>query len=279
LHGEAVRGIFPVDQQVKKELLAYIRRDAIMDSRKMKQAKPGVPPPTESAAEPGMQPHGASPTLGNQSRSHMPPEIWIQILVVVIILGGLGWLLIQVFEIKGTVGSVDQRVDDTRQRLDRIAQALPDLRVRVAKDEVSRPVETAVVSTKAFQLQSGKWFSAVYVLDTSQLKRFVYLVKSNGPDDKTLQDIVAGSVAQADNSAVSFAQLESFSSVVGKPVYVPLYVEKKASFVLRMSAKDYIPELSVLGVKPQEQPLPSKFGSWDNLVSVLDSNAKDYQPK
>lgn len=76
----------------------------------------------------------------------MKSERWIEILVVGIMLAGLAWLLTKVYEMNGTVVS-------TAQRVDRIALVLPDIRVRIAQEELSRQIQMAVISTKPVEVR------------------------------------------------------------------------------------------------------------------------------
>lgn len=78
----------------------------------------------------------------------MAQENWIQILVVVIILGTLDFLASRVLDMSQTLGSIDATVTATKDRVDRIAEELPGVGVRVAYEEVRKPIRTLVITTK-----------------------------------------------------------------------------------------------------------------------------------
>lgn len=91
----------------------------------------------------------------------MKTEHWIQILIGGIFLGGLGYLIPKVVDMSGTLGRVDANQTSTAERVNRIAGALPDVGVRVAREEVFRAFQTAVLATIPTQTTNGSWQTTV----------------------------------------------------------------------------------------------------------------------
>ena len=102
----------------------------------------------------------------------MNKSFWIPTLVCVIMLGTLSWLSVTVFNMNGTLSRVDTQVGrvvpladefpsiksqltSTSKRVDIIAKNLPLLQIRVAKEELSKPVKTAVVATNPRKNKKG----------------------------------------------------------------------------------------------------------------------------
>ena len=92
----------------------------------------------------------------------MEKDTLVQILLGTVILGGLGYLVKEVSEVKVTfksdvgevktaVGTIDTKVTSAIQRVDRIAEALPDVKIRVATEEVNKPIQTMLITTKPFE--------------------------------------------------------------------------------------------------------------------------------
>ena len=156
----------------------------------------------------------------------MKAEKWLEILVVGIILVGLGWLVVQVFDMKGTVTS-------TAQRLDRIASVLPDIQVRIAEEELSKPIQLAVISTKPEEVGQGVWISAVHVVDSETGRLTTYRVQLQGPTDDRAKVLVTGTVFQSDGGAVPFSRFEGWSMKAKKPVSLPEYNDTSSSYILR----------------------------------------------
>lgn len=200
----------------------------------------------------------------------MKPEKWLEILVVGIILSGLAWLLVQVFDMKGTVTS-------TAQRLDRIASVLPDIRVRIAQEELSKAIQLAVISTKPVEVSQGEWISAVHVLDTENRRLTTYRVKLQGPNDDRAMVLVTGSVFQSDDRAVPFSKLQEWSTEAKNPVLLPGYIEMSSSYILRTDPRMYARLLAVTQAEPQQHPLQADVTTWSTLAQVLKDRPKTFK--
>ncbi len=192
----------------------------------------------------------------------MKSEKWLELLVGGIILVGLAWLLTQVFDMKGTVTA-------TAQRTERIASALPGIGVRIAQEELSKPIQLAVISTKPVEVTQGEWVSAVHVLDTGNARMTTYRLKLQGANDNRAKLLVTGSVFLSDDRAVSFSQLEGWSLDVEKPVALPGYIDISSSYVLRADPVKYARTLEALGAAPQTHPLEANANTWSALARVL----------
>ena len=209
----------------------------------------------------------------------MKAETLMELLVGVVILGAIGWLTVQVFDMKGTLGSVDSKVTATSDRVERIAAILPDLRIKVAMEEVGKPVQGAVVVTEPVKDASGKWVAAVHVFDTVAGQRQTYVVNLKGPNDKGVAYLVGGFTSLHAKGAISFRDLERLSSDIGKPAPAPDYVLSESSFALRKASFGYSNDLTkALGVSPRTTSLSSKLATWDTLSAELRDNASTYKP-
>lgn len=91
------------------------------------------------------------------------PEIIIS--TIILVLGVGGWLIVQTSGMNRNLGSLEAKVDaklsEHASRIDRIATALPDVGVRIAKDELSKPVITAVLVTNPTKTAKGRWVTGV----------------------------------------------------------------------------------------------------------------------
>lgn len=105
----------------------------------------------------------------------MSKDTWFQIVLGLLIIPPIGYLSVTVFTmngtlssvhtkvetisprvdrsindlsgIKGKLGSVETKLSFTNERVDKIAEALPGVSIRVAREQITRPIMTSVVST------------------------------------------------------------------------------------------------------------------------------------
>jgi hypothetical protein len=210
----------------------------------------------------------------------MKIDKWIEILVGTIIIGVLLLLLNQVFDMKGTLGTVDSKITSTSERVERIASVLPDLRIKIAMEEVNKPIQAAVFTTEPFKNNLGNWITTVNVIDSIKGESQTYLVKLKGQDDKSVACLVRGSILEFETDAVSFLEFERFSADIGKPVYAPSYVLVDSSFVIRKSYPEYIKVLEkILGVSPKKGTFTSKITTWGKLTNEIKDNPNFYKPQ
>jgi hypothetical protein len=162
----------------------------------------------------------------------MKTENWIELLVGVIILGALAFLAVKVVDISGTLGGVDARSSSTAERVSRIAAALPDVGVRVANEEMSRPFQTVVLSTTPSEGADGTWHVTVTVLDTQSSKIWTLPIKLASKDDRQVVHSLVGTGSELDRAFSSLSLLQEYSRIAHGDSSIPPYVDVKASFVL-----------------------------------------------
>src|SRR5690554_1381164 len=104
----------------------------------------------------------------------MKAEYWLQLLVGVVILGTLAFLATNVYDMRGLLSGMTEKVEQTEQRVTRIADALPDVRTRVAWEELQAPMSGFVAVSVPVERTPGQWSSKIRLYDarTSELKAF-----------------------------------------------------------------------------------------------------------
>lgn len=204
----------------------------------------------------------------------MKPENWIQI-----ICGGIGliiiiliFLLTVTFNMKGRIGyfeSMPPRIND-------IAIALRDRGIFLAREEIIKPFDIALITTAPIEASPGNWMSAVHVLDKEKLQHRIFKIKLEGSGDKTLKHRIAGIATLLDETALSFSKLERFSSEIGESVILPMEIDLNASFVLHVPSDEFYKEFEVLKVTPVINSLPSEVDTWDKLIEEITENIAAY---
>jgi hypothetical protein len=210
----------------------------------------------------------------------MKTESWIQIGVATIILGTLGFLAKKsidtgerVATVDGKVGSVDTKVSLTSERVDRIANALPDVRVRVADEEVKRPIKTAVLSTRPMKTSSGGWQAVVSVVDADSSTKWSFVVDLANKEDRKALYMIAGSGDELEPNKVSLAELEKFAAIAKTSASVPHYIDAKVSFVLRETdAEEYLKRIQWLAAMAKKSKIEGRPDDWKKLATMLEEN-------
>jgi hypothetical protein len=208
-----------------------------------------------------------------------------EILIGSVIIAGGGWLISQTFVINRTVGALEAKLDaklsENTGRIDRIAAVLPDVRIKIAKEELAKPLVTAVVVMDPIKTSKGKWVAGVHVIDAAAMTRNTYFVPVKGPDDKEVAWLASGAAFDADAEAVSFKILAAFSSDVGTPAPAPTYVLAQNSFVLRRPTAEYMKAFNEMlrgrAVSQQTAPIHASVGSWEKLSAELSKNPGKYE--
>src|SRR2546429_7904077 len=114
----------------------------------------------------------------------MTKEIWTEILVGVILAGGLLFLGKNDMEMQGVLGRVEGKVDNTPQRVERIAEAVPDVGVRIADEEIRRPIRGAVITGLVHRSTSAGWIAEIEVIDTQKALKWVLPVALSSRTDR-----------------------------------------------------------------------------------------------
>jgi hypothetical protein len=208
-------------------------------------------------------------------------------IIVAGVLGtGLLGLYLLVFNMRGDLSSVDTKVTNTAERVERIAQALPDMRVRVASEEFTRPIKAAVIVANPQQTPSGAWSTAVHVFDFEKKQRTTYTAKLSADDMDSLSTAVTGKVMRIDRKAVSLAEIKAMAIGSGaskERVNPPTYLDSDASFIASDDdASDRLVEavnlaLQKMDKKPTTVNVRGDVATVPELIQELKRNPEAYR--
>jgi len=206
-------------------------------------------------------------------------KAWIQILVGIVILGTLGFLAVNVFDMRGILSSVKTKVEETDRRITRVARALPDVKVRVAWEEVNDAISGFVVLSKPQINKDQKWVTsvAVYSRDSEKLK--IYSVARDDAHKKYISYVVAGKLRSDAPHEISFAELATFSAALKQPVTIPVKLDPNTSFVLRSTDTEKLSKFMATLTKEKPKTVEvGKIRNWAELSKVLDNIAAKTEP-
>lgn len=200
----------------------------------------------------------------------MSIEQKIELLFGTVILAVLGYLVTNLFDMKGTLSTVSTKVDSTDQRVTRIADTLPDIKARIAWEEIHYPFTGFVATTIPLKSKNDKWATKVKVYDakTGDLKTWEIQLDKNHKDFAAY--VLAGKVRSANPYNTSFAELAIFSSNEKSPVEIPPNINAQTSYIIRVADIDeyatYLqqmttdkPTVQTLGPVKNWQDLATKF--------------------
>lgn len=200
----------------------------------------------------------------------MKSEAWIELIVGTVLLGGLGFLIIKVMDINGTLGGVEAKVSYTSDRLERIAQALPDVGVRIASEEVNRPIRTIVVASTPTRNRDGQYQVVLQIVDAEKSTKWSVPVKLASKSDKQLLGTLAWTGFNLDPNYATFARMQSYARAAALDSSLPATVDTRVSFVLgTTSAEEYLSEISWLARNPKRSSVTIKLDSWKDISAAL----------
>lgn len=202
----------------------------------------------------------------------MKVEHWMQLIVGVIILGTLGFLSIHVFDMKGVLEGMRTKVDATETRVGRIADALPDMKVRLAWEEVHRAMSGFITVTYPVKVSNKRWITKAAVYNSEGKKIIVYgYIGDNPPKGGHLNYHLTGKIMCEDRYAESFSNLRFYSNEVKEPVTIPASINAESSYVLRRrNIEDYNNYLKSIGAKELESIVFEMANNWKELSQRLE---------
>jgi hypothetical protein len=205
-------------------------------------------------------------------------KFWVEILVGVIILGGLAYLIPTVVQMSGTLGRVDANQTATAERVNRIAAALPDIRVRIAREEILRAFQAAVLSTTPIQAADGTWQTTVTVLDTQASKKWTLPIQLTSKDDRQVVYALLGAGVEADRAPTLLYLLQQYSRLAGLHSAIPRYVDAQSSFVLyNTSGEEFIRKVSSFAGAAYESSLDGKIEDYASLLKALNEREEAFR--
>ncbi len=202
------------------------------------------------------------------------------VIIGTVILGGIGYVLKYLLEnaMENTrlLGKIEGQQAYIAQRVDRIAQALPDLKVRIAHEELYQlPIKTLILTTNPQKDNRGQLVAKFHIVDTENGQVYTYVKPVSGEAEWQREKYVTvGRACSMEASCISVKQLTKWAAEIQPRVAltVPYFVDSEASFLLRsVSAESFIEALQPYQATPSvtkwERPLRCSSG-YDILVDL-----------
>lgn len=212
----------------------------------------------------------------------------ITLAVGIILLAALGWVYWdlsrqveagarQVEAVARQVEAVAAAGRDTTERVDRIADAMPNLGVRVAFEEIHRELTGAVSITRPLTSETGDEAVFVRLIDIPRQTETLYRLPLDTDANRTVVLAIKGIITEADPTAVSMDQLDRWTTDVeanmeGEVAFAVLAdrIDGASSFVIFKDFGPVTQQFSTLRLEPQsEKVLPIPVKNWTELAIYL----------
>jgi hypothetical protein len=193
--------------------------------------------------------------------------------LLLIIVSVVGWIAVQVWD-------MNPKITETAHRVDRIVDVLPDVKIRIAQEDLQKSIRVALVTTGAIQTPSGDWIADVHLLDFVSGKRQTFKARLKGPEDISTAYIVSGLAYGTAREKLSFAEFSYAAMQIGKPLTSPPYLDDTASYAILKSSVKYDQQLRrLLGNPVAEADIQKKLLKFDQLIEYLRQQELTYGPK
>ena len=175
----------------------------------------------------------------------------------------LGWIAVKVWD-------MTPQVAETTRRVDRIVEVLPEVRVRIAVEDLEKRIRVVLLTTEPTEISRGKWAAAVHYLDFASGVQKTYRATLKGPNDYQVALLVTGLANRTARDKLTFEEFSAAASASGRPSTVPPYLDQSASFAILRARVDYEEQLkALLGAPVKESALPKGTIKWEQLASDL----------
>jgi hypothetical protein len=164
----------------------------------------------------------------------MEKKDWVQLLVAVCILGTLGFLGTNTFQLKGDVSDINARTKAVDQRLNRIADALPSLKAQVAWEEYNSRFKALLLVRELEPANGNNLVRKVALYEPEKRTSSVYTLTASPSELDMKLRILSGMAYENDQRAISLATLRDLGATQKLPLSLPSKLDEHKSLVLRM---------------------------------------------
>ena len=194
--------------------------------------------------------------------------------LLVTVVSVVGWIAVQVWEMK-------PKVMDTETRVNRIVEVLPELKVRVVEEDLKKNIRAAILTTESIKTLNGQWIADVHWLDFVAGKRSTFRVQVKGPDDPTIAYLVTGIANAHGSEKLSLAEYTRVAAQIGKPLPPPTYLDQSSSYAIikPSTLKDLEDVRRALGDPIAEGKIDKKLLKIEQLFEELNAKENEYRPK
>jgi hypothetical protein len=186
------------------------------------------------------------------------------------VLSGIGWILVKMFDMNSTLNATRTSGELTAQRVERIVGALPELKVKIAQEDLEKKIGLALVTKPPVEVLPGQWMRSVFLFDYGHGKLRVFQVRSQGPEDPSPVYTISGLTDGIALQKISFDDYSAAATEVGRPKPYPQWVDASASYAILKRRLDYNRKIMAQFGKPiKELDIARQELKWEQVVDDL----------
>lgn len=178
----------------------------------------------------------------------------------------VAWIAIQVWD-------MNPKVTETARRVDRIVDVLPDVKIRIAHEELSKQIVSVLLTHEPMQKPNGSWQTMVSAIDLPSGTKTIFTLPVKNEDDQTVRYMVRGAAHDLAREATSFQQYFDMALGVGENSVLPTGIDASASFAITKARYDLETRRqrleSVFGEPEYQQTFRKQTLRWQDLVAKL----------
>lgn len=179
-------------------------------------------------------------------------------------------MIVKMFDFSSTLSTAVQQGSATNQRVDRIVAALPDLKVKIAQEDLEKKIALVVVTKNPTEVSPGRWTQSIIVLDYSGGRLSEFQIPSRGSDDMGGGYTVSGLTNRISVEKISFDEFTVAATEIGKPKAYPVWIDASASYGIVRHRVDYARRINAQFGRPvRELGLARKPLNWEELVDDM----------
>lgn len=184
---------------------------------------------------------------------------------IVLTIVGAAWFL------GSKLSSVENHNSALQVRIDAIAEALPDIRVKVAYESVYGPFQSVLLVSDP-RPNGDAWTRVigVYDADSGMLNTFVLPVTAREDDAAVMQ--IVGRISALQSTSVALDEAEKASVEVNAPMYVSDDLDKGNSYLIRSDAELIIRAVESTGATPDGSTPQVTVTSYSDLFAEMKKN-------
>lgn len=211
----------------------------------------------------GSQPH----TLKVGAMGAWLKEHGLEVLIALFVVP-MFWM---VWDLRDRVGKLEEKGTQVENRVDRIAQSLPDIRAKVAYEAVFAPIKSAVLVTKPADMGNGILRVYAYSIDAGMGDVKTYYQDLS---PKTIDAVYSGIKAkfyELDGASYPLSRVEQFSLDINNPYQAPSIVDSAASFLFYQEQIQTDEIMKALGMEQGNAVRFAPVKNWAKLSDYLNS--------
>jgi hypothetical protein len=200
----------------------------------------------------------------------MKAEHWLQILVGVVILGTLGFLSTNVYDMRGLLSGMTEKMEQTERRVTRIADVLPDVRAKVAWEEVQAPLSGFLAVSTPVEQHPDEWTSTIHLYHARTGALQAFQITRSEQEKDLPRYLVAGRIRTEGFLDPTFHELVGFANSEQIAMTLPANLDSQASFVIRSHNMETFEEFlrEVSDGEPETKEIP-RLRNWLEVAREL----------